>query len=118
MNHDIRANLDDLINGLLTGRLLEVFDKYYHDDVVMSENAEQDPNRVGKAANRGYEAYFASNATWHDAKVGAIAVDGNTSMYEMFCDFTINGTRMTHWQACIQEWKDGKIIRETFYYKP
>lgn len=36
MSHDIRANLTDLLDGLATGRLLEVFDKYYDDNVVMS----------------------------------------------------------------------------------
>ena len=119
MGHDIRANLTHHIELMLSGKLMEGFEKYYHADVVMSENAVPDPNRIGKAPNTAYETYFADNATWHDAKVGQIIVDqdNNTSAYEIYCDFTINGQRRQFTQACVQTWKDGQIIKETFYYK-
>ena len=114
-----RKSLMELIEGLSTGKLLEVFDKFYADDVVMMENAEPDPNRTNKVANRAYEEYFAKNATWHGARLGAVIVDGDYSCYEMFVDFTINGTRATHTQVAVQTWnKDGKIAKEVFYYKP
>lgn len=118
MSHDIRANLMDLIKGLGEGRLMEVFEKYYADDVVMSENGDPEQTRVGKETNRGYEAYFAANAQWHGASLGPVLVDGNHSAYEMFCDFTINGQRVTHTQIALAEWRDGQIVKETFYYKP
>jgi len=38
----------------LAGKILEIFDTYYADDVVMSENKKDE--RVGKAKNREYEA--------------------------------------------------------------
>lgn len=119
MSHDIRANLTDLLDGLLTGKLMEKFELYYGDDVVMSENGDEDPTRVGKEQNRAYEAYFAANAQWHGAKLGAIAVDqeSGTAAYELWMDFTINGQRLTRHQATFQVWKDGKIVRETFYYR-
>lgn len=117
MGHDIRANLNDLLNGLATGRLLEVFDKYYADDVVMSENGESDPNRIGKEKNRGYEAYFVANSEWFGAKLGPVIVDGNHSCYEMWMDLAFQGHRMQRTQVALQEWKDGKIVKETFYYK-
>jgi hypothetical protein len=118
MGHDNRANLQDLIQGLLTGRLMEVFEKYYAEDVVMSENALEAETRVGKEKNRGYEAYFAANAQWHDAKVGPLIVDGDHSAYEMYMDFTFLGQRMQRTQVAVQEWRDGQIVKETFYYKP
>lgn len=116
MSHDVRANLDDLLNGLLTGRLLEVFEKHYHADVVMSENGKDDPERHGKDKNRAYEAYFAEHATWHGANVTDILVDGDRSAYVMFCDFTFHGQRLTFTQSAVQRWKDGQIIQETFFY--
>lgn len=114
---DNRERLNDLINGLLTGRLMEVFETYYADDVVMNENADPAGDRVGKDANRQYEAYFAANAQWHDARVGAVIVDGDHSAYEMYMDLTFMGTRMQRTQVAVQTWRDGKIVREVFYYK-
>jgi hypothetical protein len=117
--HDIRANLNALIEGLQTGKTLEVFDKYYADDVVMSENAEEDPKRIGKAANRAYEAYFVEHAQWHGARIGRVTVDvqNNTSAYEMWMDLTFLGQRMQRTQTAVQTWRDGRIVQETFYYK-
>lgn len=114
-----RKSLMELIEALSTGKLLEAFDRLYADNVVMMENNEPDPNRTNKAANRAYEEYFVKNATWHDAKLGPVMVDGDHSCYEMYTDFTINGTRMKRTQVALQTWdKDGKIAKEVFYYKP
>lgn len=113
-----RKNLTELLEGLGSGRLMEVFDKFYADDVVMMENAEPDPARVGKEKNRAYEQYFADNAEWHGAKVGPILVDGDHSAYEMWMDITIGGQRMQRTQWAVQTWNNGKIAKEVFFYKP
>ena len=49
-----KDNVQSVINGILAGKILEIFDTYYADDVVMSENKKNE--RVGKAKNREYEA--------------------------------------------------------------
>lgn len=114
-----RKNLLELIEGLSTGRLLEMFDKHYADDVVMMENGEPDANRTSKAANRAYEEYFVNNAKWFGAKVGAVIVDGDHSAYEHWMDFEINGQRVTRTQIAVQTWNAaGKICKEVFFYKP
>jgi hypothetical protein len=113
-----RSNLMELLDGLGSGRLMQVFEKFYADDVVMMENAQPDPARVGKENNRKAEQYFAENAQWHGAKVGPVLADGPHTAYEMWMDFTINGERHTTTQVALQTWKDGKIIKEVFYYKP
>ena len=49
--------LDKQLNDdVLSGKIMDAFEKYYADDVVMQENSE-DP-RVGKAANRKAEEEF------------------------------------------------------------
>ena len=113
-----RKHLLALIEGLTTGRLMEVFEAYYADDVVMSENGVDDPARHGKDKNRGYEQYFAANAQWHGVKVGPVIVDGDHSTYQMWMDFTFHGQRVVREQLALQTWKDGKIVREVFYYDP
>ncbi len=111
-----RSNLQALIQGVTTGRLLEVFERYYDEDVVMSENGVHDEGRVGKAKNRAYEEVFVANAQWRGVKVGAVIADGNTTAYEMWMDFSIFGNDVTRTQWAVQTWKDGKITKETFFY--
>lgn len=112
-----RKNLLALIEGLTSGRLLEVFDRFYADDVVMSENGEADPNRVGKEKNRAYEKFFVENSEWFGARIGPVIADGDTTAYEMWMDLAFQGQRMQRTQWAVQTWKDGRIVREVFYYK-
>lgn len=117
MSKDIRARVEDLNRGILEGRLLEVFDKYYADDVVMSENGAQDEARVGKANNRAYEEYFVNNATFHGARVDDVIVDGTKAAVTWWMDIEIGGSRFQREQVAVQEWNDaGQIVKETFFY--
>ncbi|KAM9994938.1 hypothetical protein ACTFIY_001123 [Dictyostelium cf. discoideum] len=111
--HDIRANLEAVIKGIQDNKILEVFEKYYHDEIVMFEKGDS-TNRVGKAANRAAEEAFVSNATIHEAKVLKTIVDGENSAYEMFMDFTYGGNRVQKTQWAFQQWSNGLIIKEEF----
>ncbi|EGC34593.1 hypothetical protein DICPUDRAFT_79653 [Dictyostelium purpureum] len=109
-----KENLEEIIKGIQENKILEAFDKYYHDDVIMFEKGDS-TNRVGKAANRKAEEGFVNNATIHEAKVLKLLVDGDNTAYEMLMDFTYGGNRITKTQWAIQQWKDGKVIKEEFY---
>ncbi|KAN0038144.1 hypothetical protein ACTA71_000316 [Dictyostelium dimigraforme] len=113
ITHDIRANLEAIIKGIQESRILEVFDKYYHDEVVMFENGDS-TNRVGKEANRKAEESFVNNATIHEAKVLKTIVDGDNTAYEMFMDFTYGGHRVQKTQWAFQQWSNGLVIKEEF----
>ena len=113
---DNKAKLQDMIDGIQSGKLMEKFEQYYADDVFMSENGRDEPNRHGKEANRQYEQYFVDNAEFHDVKVGPVIGDGNITGYEMWMDITFGGQRMQRLQWATQEWKDGKIVKEVFFY--
>jgi ketosteroid isomerase-like protein len=111
------AALDQTLNDMvLSGKALEAFEKYYADDVVMQENS--DEPRVGKEANRkAEEEFFASLAEFHEGKVLASAVNGDTSFSEWFMDVTFkNGYRMRMAQVAVRKWKDGKVVHERFFY--
>ncbi|KAN0050322.1 hypothetical protein ACTA71_003441 [Dictyostelium dimigraforme] len=110
----IKENLEAIIKGIQENKILEVFDKYYHDDVVMYEKGDS-TNRVGKEANRKAEESFVNNATIHEARITKVLVDGNNTAYEMFMDFTYGGNKVAKTQWALQEWKDGKVIKEEFY---
>jgi len=111
----IRDDVQAVIDGIRQGKVLETFDRYYADDVVMSENGEGE--RVGKAANRTYEEAFVNGVTFHGAEVGEVLVDGDRSAVEWTFDLTPNGgERGKQRQVAVQVWREGLIVRETFYH--
>ncbi len=110
-----RANVQAVIDGILKGDILGTFDRFYADDVVMSENGTEE--RVGKAANRAYEEAFVNGVEFHGAELGAVIVDGDHAAVEWSFDFTPKGgERMVQRQVAVQTWKDGKVVREVFYH--
>lgn len=111
-----KDHVQAVIDGILAGKILETFDTYYGDNVVMSENKTEE--RVGKAKNREYELQFLNNIQeFHGAKVGRILVDGDDAAVEWTFDVTFKGgNRVVMEQVALQSWKDGKIIREDFYH--
>jgi hypothetical protein len=56
---NIKTQVEAVIDGILAEKILETFDAYYANDVVMSENRTEE--RVGKALNREYEIKFLEN---------------------------------------------------------
>ncbi|EFA83907.1 hypothetical protein PPL_02977 [Heterostelium album PN500] len=68
MSANIRENNNAIIKGIQENKILEIFEKYYADDVVMYEKGDS-ANRVGKYQNRKAEEAFVNNATIHEAKV-------------------------------------------------
>ena len=111
----MKDQVQAVIEGILSGQILETFDTWYHDDVVMTENGAN--ARVGKAANREYEQNFVENVQFHGAKTGRVVIDGDHAAVEWEFDFTpTGGDRVVQKQVALQTWQDGKIIREDFYY--
>ena len=110
------SKIDDLNDLVLQGKALEAFEKYYHDDVIMQEN-ESSPT-IGKAANRQREIEFFSSITeFRSAKPLKITVGENVSMVQWQFDYTHKDWGVRNYsQISVQEWKDGKIIREQFFY--
>jgi hypothetical protein len=89
---------------------------YYHDDVIMQEN-EMMPT-IGKEANRKREhQFFADIVEFRGAKVLDFAVSENVSFVKWHYDYTHKdwGERRYN-QVSVQHWKDGKIIKEQFFY--
>ncbi|MCA9704244.1 MAG: nuclear transport factor 2 family protein [Myxococcales bacterium] len=111
------AQLDAELNDMIRqGKALEAFEQFYADDVVMMEN---DQAFEGKEVNRKREQEFFGNiAEVHAAGIGASAVQGDTSFCEQFFDATFkDGSRIKMEEVAVRTWKDGKIVKERFYYK-
>ncbi|EAL72390.1 hypothetical protein DDB_G0270080 [Dictyostelium discoideum AX4] len=114
MSFNNKLNLGAIIKGIQDNKILEVFDKYYHDEIVMHEKGDS-TNRVGKAANRKAEESFVNNATIHEAKLLKLLVDGNNTAYEMFMDFTYGEHRIKKNQWAVQQWSNDLVIKKEFY---
>ena len=105
--------LNDLV---LSGKALEAFEKYYHEEVSMQEN--NLPPTVSKTANRNREVKFFQDVTeFRQAKVKGIAIGDGISYVTWHYDYTHKAWGVRNYtQVSIQQWKDGKIIHEQFIY--
>ena len=110
-----RDQVQAVVDGILSGEILETFERWYADEVVMSENGVDE--RVGKDANREYERAFVEGVTFHGAEVHAMLVDGDEAAVEWTLDFTPKGgERVQQRQIARQTWRGDAIVRETFYH--
>ncbi|EFA79734.1 hypothetical protein PPL_07425 [Heterostelium album PN500] len=117
MSVNIRENINAIIKGIQENKILEIFEKYYADDVVMYEKGDS-TNRVGKDQNRKAEEAFVNNATIHEAKrmfdidrfILKVLVDGNNTAYEMYMDFTYGGHNIKKTQWAIQQWNNNGLV--------
>lgn len=108
--------VDELNQMILEGKILEAFDKFYADDVVMQDN--DYPQRVGKPTNRQYEEDFVNGLTaFRGAKVLNTIISDGIAVVEWWMDFTHKdyGDR-NYTQVAVQRWKNGQIVEEKFYY--
>jgi hypothetical protein len=113
---DIEGNVKDLNQMILEGKMLDAFEKHYADDVVM-QDINMEPT-VGKDANREREIKWLEGITdFRGAEVKNVAVGDNVSMVEWFMDYShkeYGDVKMA--QVAVQNWKDGKIVKEVFYH--
>lgn len=110
--------VQDLQTMIGQGQMLEAFEKYYHDDVVMVEATGE--VRKGKDANREFEKqWLASVKEVHGAGVTAITSneEDSTTMTESWMEATFqDGSRYKMEETAVQKWDGDKIIHERFYY--
>ena len=72
---------------------------------------------VGKAANREREQAFFGSITVHRHDALSIAIDGEQVVIHWLLEFTGgDGRRYRLDQLAHQDWQDGLIVRERFYY--
>ncbi len=114
---DIDARDQELNDMILQGKILEAFEEFYADDIVMEEDGKK---REGKAANREYEEQFVDALEeFHDAEIRSRAVDAenNVTLSEWFNDMTLEGVgRVQQEQVAVRTWnEDGQITNEKFY---
>src|SRR5579864_6283769 len=117
-SHPNIAKLDHELNqAILSGDILNAFEKFYANDVIMQEN-DSEPFK-GKEVNRKREQEFVGSVEqFHGAKLLGEAVNGDVSFSEWEYDVTFKGAgRVKMEQVSSRRWKNGKVAHERFYYK-
>lgn len=108
-------DLYDKVNG---GQLMDAFEQYYGDNVVMTEPR---GTREGKDACREYEKQFlASVKEFHGAGVNSITSneEDKVTTVESWMDITFqDGNRVRMEQVAVQRWEGDHIVHERFYYQ-
>ena len=83
---------------------------------MAQENDE--PERVGRESWMSARQEMEKSIRRLGAKVLANAADGNTSFSGWEYDLELEGMgTMKIVQVAIRRWKDGRVVRERFYYK-
>lgn len=112
----ILEKVKELNQLIVLGQIEEGINKFYHPDVMMQEN--ETPPTIGKKENLEREKVFLSNIIeFRKADVKGIAVGENLSTVVWHFDYTHRewGVR-NYTQVSVQEWKEGQIIKEQFFY--
>jgi ketosteroid isomerase-like protein len=114
---DVKTLDDQLNQQILAGSIMEAFDRFYADDVIMQENT--DAPKVGKETCRQAErAFLDAVEQIHGGQLLGSAVNGDLSYSEWEFDVTFKGagrTKMT--QVAARRWKNGHVVHERFYYQ-
>jgi hypothetical protein len=110
----ISTALDELIEMMAAGKPMETFDKFYHQDL---EKTDLDGvMHKGKAVNREIGATLLSKvkAVRDFTAIGKIIKENRSFLvWSLDFDHSENGPVKVI-QVAVQDWKDGKIIRERF----
>ena len=110
----ITTAVDELIALVAEGKPMEAFAKFYHDDI---EKTDLDGvSHRGKALNdkMGHEQLAGIVGVRDFSTVGRI-VKGNRSFIVWSIDLDNTSGQLKVVEVAIQDWQDGKIIRERYF---
>lgn len=111
--------LEQELQGMMgQGQMMEAFEKFYAENVVMVE-ATGDV-REGKDHNRTFEEQWMSSIQEiHAGGVGAITANEETghTCTESWIDVSFkDGTRMKMEEVSVKKWEADQVVHERFYY--
>jgi hypothetical protein len=112
----IADRVHELQDYIKAGRVLDAMKEFYAPNCSMQENNE--PPVVGLGPNIEREKQFLAQVkTWISYEPLTICVGPDASAVESSIEFiNTEGKNIKMAEVAIQHWRDGKIIREKFYY--
>jgi hypothetical protein len=115
----LKNNVEKLNALIKEGRIMEAFEKYYSEDVLIQVNG--NPSVIGKDANRKREMIFLQEIEkLNSAEIKSVTfggTDDNVSMTEWAINIeNKDGVKKIIYRVNVQHWKDDKIINEKLYF--
>ncbi|WP_309708627.1 hypothetical protein [Armatimonas sp.] len=110
------VRLDDLLGYIAQGRIMDAMNEFYGDGVVMEEPMYG--RTEGLAANLVREEKFVGSIKeFKSFEVLRKGTSETSGFYESTMDWIgVDGVTYHIEQVAVQEWQDGKIVYERFYY--
>ena len=114
---DLRETVLHLTELVKTGQAEEAYRTYYAPDVQMQENNE--PPRTSVQASIDRQNNAVAGTTVNEFAPRSITVDGDRVAIEWVIDITApDGSTVHVEEVAVQTWRDGKVVKERFYYDP
>jgi ketosteroid isomerase-like protein len=117
------AIAEELVSFCRAGRNMDAINTLYSPEIVSVEsmgNAEMPREIKGLDAVRSKNEWWGANNTVHSASVdGPFVGDGKFTVYYNYeTTFKPSGKRNTMEEVALYTVKNGKIVREQFFYNP
>ena len=113
----IAAQVEELNQMIQQGQIIDAFNKFYANDIVLQEN--EDEPTIGKANGLLKEEAFVGNLTdFRKAEIQSVVVGDRLSVVQWSFDFTHAEWGVRNYnQISVQRWNDeGQIIHERHHY--
>ncbi|QNK03154.1 nuclear transport factor 2 family protein [Dyella telluris] len=98
------------------GQFIEALLRYYHPTAVVWENRQR--SRIGLDALIENEQLVLKNFHAVEGRAVHVLVDGDDVTINWRFEFANDTARVTLDEVAVQQWADGKIVHERFYYDP
>ncbi len=115
----LKNNVEKLNTLIKEGKIMEAFELYYGEEVVIQVNG--NAPIIGKEANRKREMIFLQEIEkLNSAEIKSVTFGGeedNVTMTEWAINIeNKNGLKKIIYRVNVQHWKDDKIINEKLYF--
>ena len=115
----LKNNVEKLNSLIKEGKIMEAFEKYYGEEVVIQVNG--NPPVIGKDKNRRRELIFLQEIEkLNSAEIKSVTfgvAGDNVSMTEWAMNIeNKSGEDKTMYRVNVQHWKDDRIINERLYF--
>ena len=116
MERSQNVRIHELFGYIREGRIMDAMNEFYAQEVVMEEPAYGET--LGLAANLIREQQFVDSVVeFKGFETPTVLIGEDSATYENVMDWTsVDGTDIHVEQVVVQDWKNGKIVRERFYY--
>ncbi|MDR3447419.1 nuclear transport factor 2 family protein [Dyella sp.] len=111
-----RHVVDTFVTLVESGRFIEALQRYYHPSAVVWEN--QQKSRIGLDALIENEQLVLNTFTTVKGHAVQVMVDDDHVVIQWHFEFANDAARLSLDEIAVQQWADGKIVHERFYYDP